>query len=203
MWDSMIAATRAAIARRNGIRSKASSEAGSASKTGRSRWESSVVRPIPGKCLATAMTPRDCRPSITAAPMRPVCSGSGPNIRPPMTLAKPSGATSTTGARFMLIPTPQSSRAQTSANSAACRAFVIDGLPGNWVNGGPRRATGPPSWSMETISGGWPQSRAQSWAARQSSASCAGDSTLRLNRISPPTRRPDTRCSSSALKRVP
>ena len=120
-----------------------------------------------------------------------------------MMLSMPSGATSTTGARFMLMPTAASSVAVISAKRAASASSRMAGLPANWVNGGPSRATWPPSWSMAMNSGGRPLPRAHAWAARHSPAICSGEAMLRLNRMRPPTRRPAIRCSSAASMWVP
>ena len=56
-------------------------------------------------------------------------------------------------------------------------------MAGHSVNGARRRATRPPSWSIPTHRG---VSRASPRAAKVSSATCSGASTLRANSTTPP-----------------
>ena len=143
-----------------GIKSICSKADISSSSIGRSIWESSIVRPIPGKCLATAMMLLDCKYSMTFPPSRVTQAGSPPNALCAMMLLIPSGATSMTGAMFMLIPTRVSSVAVTSAKWMASSSLFIWGFPGNCVKGSLSLATCPPSWSTAMNNGGCPHSRA-------------------------------------------
>ena len=56
-WAVMTASTPSSTARRKGTNSRASSRARSASTMGSSTWESVLVSPWPGKCLAVVRTP--------------------------------------------------------------------------------------------------------------------------------------------------
>ena len=71
--------------------------------------ESTAVSPCPGKCLATAPTPEDCRPRTAATTWRDTRSGSAPKLRTPMTGFSGLLLMSATGAKFMVMPSPRSS----------------------------------------------------------------------------------------------
>ena len=87
-------------------------------------------------------------------------------------------STSTTGAKSQRIPQADSSAASDSpilraSSSDPARPTARSG--GQTVQGSPRRATRPPSWSTPTRSGSsWPASRAADCISRTRSATCSG-----------------------------
>ena len=90
----------------------------------------SAVSPWPGKCLAQAATPADCRPSTQAAACRATSAGSAPKLRTPMTGLSGEELTSTSGARSRSdaerararVPMPAADRARESPGRRAGRA---------------------------------------------------------------------------------
>ncbi len=97
MWAVMTAFTPAATAARNGLRCSVNCS-GPKSIRGSPRWESPAVSPWPGKCLAQAATPADCRPRTYAAVCRATMSPSLPKERTPMTGLSGLELTSASGA---------------------------------------------------------------------------------------------------------
>ncbi len=140
---------------------------------------------------------------MTALPMAPTWAGSLPKTRSAMMPDMSAGATSTTGAMSMLMPTEESSRAVTSPKWRASSSPCMWGLPGNSVKGARRRATGPPSWSTAISRGGWPQRAAKAWQSAHSRRTWSGVSMLILKRISPPTCRSAMSVRRSSLNSRP
>ena len=66
--------------------------------------ESAVDAPCPGKCLATAITPASCNPSIKACVFLATRIGLSPNARTPIMGLSASVFTSTTGANDTCTP---------------------------------------------------------------------------------------------------
>ncbi len=201
--ESMIPATSFSMAVLNGKRSNPCIVSTSISRSGNSKWESRTVLPMPGKCLATAIIFSAWRWSITTFPCSDTQPGSEPNARSAMTLSMPFGATSSTGARFMLIPTSESSLAVVLAKKTASSGPFIFGLPGNCVNGSLSRATFPPSWSMEIKSGGWSQIRAYDWMEMHRFLIWPGSMRFLEKRMMPPTFISLIRNLSSGFSSVP
>jgi hypothetical protein len=150
----IMVSTPASIAARNGGRSRVTTSDRSPDTTASSRCESSTVDPCPGKCLAQAATPADCRPRTAAAPCRATSAGETPNDRVPITGLDGADSTSRHGARSRLIPsaarcvpiaacTASVSPASSTAPSAALPGY---GLPDSYQT----RVTSPPSSSMAT-----------------------------------------------------
>ena len=103
-WLGMIARTPARIAASNGGRSRTCRSRSEPSTVAMTSCESSRVLPWPGKCLAHAATPADCRPVTAAAACRATSAVSEPKARVPMIGLSAAVLTSTDGARLTLIP---------------------------------------------------------------------------------------------------
>ena len=186
-WVTIMAAIPASLAARNGTRSVSHMSSSGPSMTGRLTCGSTGVFALPGKCLAVAATPAFWKPRTCATPSLPTRSGSVPRERTPTEGLWMLWVRSMAGARFQLIPSARISAPKaddtssaSSSESAAPRAMA----PGLSVNPSRSRATTPPSWSIATSIG----REAASWHAWVSSATCAGLSMLRANRITPPMR---------------
>lgn len=182
----------AAIAARNGSRSRACTVSRSTSIRGTAWWESTAVSPCPGKCLTQAATPALCRPVTNAAVCRATSSGSAPKDRTPMTGLCRLELTSADGAQSRVTP-HAASRLPSSSATARVRSRSST-APRAWLPGKEepcrtsRRVTSPPSSSMAT--------RTSSRSARSrsvSAASCSGEATLRPKR--------PTEASPSSMRR--
>ena len=126
-WDVITASTPASMTARNGTSSRARTTSIGWRTTGRSRCESTVVSPWPGKCLAHAATPAACKPPDEGrAVARRRAAGSAPNERTPMTGLAGLLLTSTHGARSSVIPAAASIRADGAATAVGERD-VVDG----------------------------------------------------------------------------
>ncbi|MBT9154868.1 MAG: hypothetical protein DDT39_01554 [Firmicutes bacterium] len=148
------------IAVRKGANSTCSSTSAVRETTGRTAWESSPALPWPGKCLPTASTPASASPLAAIAPSWPTRRGSSPNERTPITGLRGLSLTSSTGAKFVLMP-----QATSSLPSAKYTRRTTSGSPSpvlaaaNAMALGQRgvplvcRDTGPPSWSVAKSKG--------------------------------------------------
>ncbi len=88
-----------------------------------------VTRPSPGKCLTVAVTPAWDRPATMARTAPATWPGSLPSWREyrPMgalTLSRPFGTTSATGARLTLTPASRSSRPAPAHSVLSCSAAI-------------------------------------------------------------------------------
>ncbi len=188
------ARTPAATAAAKGGRSRWRRVAASMSSTGSPTCESVRVPPCPGKCLAQAATPADCRPSTKALACRDTRSVSLPKPRSPMTGLSGSEPTSTTGARTRSIPAARLWRPM----ACATRRVVprSSNLPSAACPGqeepvaASRRVTSPPSSSLATTTPG----RSACRAAVSCATSCV---TLWAKRQTPPMPRSTRRASQS------
>ena len=109
----------------------AAGRAAPARSAGRRPWRSTScvsmrVLPWPGKCLAHAATPADCRPVTAAAACRATRAVSAPNDRVPMTGLSAAVFTSTDGARSTLIPSAAQVGAERAVDGLG-QADVVDG----------------------------------------------------------------------------
>ena len=155
MWAVITARTPASMAAAKGGRSRRRSTSSGASMTGRSWWESVMVAPWPGKCLAQAATPASCNPSTAAAACAATRAGSAPNERVPITGLSSAVFTSTVGAMSRVTPREASStpiarctaRVRDTSSTTPSAALPGYALPVAW----PRRVTSPPSSSMATM----------------------------------------------------
>ena len=164
-----------------------------------------VARPRPGKCFMVGSVPPCPSPFAKAAASlatvkrlvekaRCCCS---------MKSAGPAG-TSATGARSRLIPIACNAAPVFAPDVWETDAGNVPSSAAERFGGahGMRRTT-PPSWSVAMISGGRPPACAAAWSAAVSRATCAFETTLFENRITPPTCPARTRASSGAFARVP
>ena len=195
-WATSTAATPARTAAANGTSSTARSRSGPWGTVGSARWLSTAVSPCPGKCLPQAATPSACRAATKAAPIRATRGASSLKARAPMTGLAGFVSTSSTGARSTSMFTARSSRPMTRPAAAAARsgsaAAPSARAAGTAVNGGPSRATRPPSWSTSVSRppGGAPgRPAAASFRLAHSRATCSGPATLRPKRMAPPAPR--------------
>ena len=166
----MAGACTAAV--RNGASSSRSSSSTGLSTVGRSRCESTLVSPWPGKCLTQQATPSAWLPAIQASASSAARCGSAPNERSAITGLYGLLLRSSTGAKFQLKPSDLMARATAApvrcarpASSAAPRPMA-DGGAGTQV----ARTTAPPSWSMAISDSGPMTARRSavsldSWAA--------------------------------------
>mmetsp|Transcript_24432 Transcript_24432/g.53334 ORF Transcript_24432/g.53334 Transcript_24432/m.53334 type:complete len:280 (+) Transcript_24432:672-1511(+) len=184
---SMMAATPASAAAWKGGSSTCCRRGRSCARVGSSRCESLEVSPCPGKCFAHAATPWRCISRMSEHPMAATTSGDLLNDRDPMTGLSGLVSTSITGAASRSMFTARNSRPRIFPAEAAATSGLEASLrtraAGILLNGGPKRATRPPSWSIIINSG---LSAASSLRLAQSSATCFGFSMLRANRMTPP-----------------
>ena len=78
--------------------------------TGKSRWESTLVSPWPGKCLAQASTPVACTPRVKAAARSLAVCGVSPQARTLITGLAGLLFTSHTGPSTQFSPRARASR---------------------------------------------------------------------------------------------
>ena len=83
--------------------------------------ESCAVSPCPGKCLALAATPVDCRPATQARPCRATISASLPKLRTPITGLSERELTSTQGAKLTVQPAHAATSRSRPRSRACCR----------------------------------------------------------------------------------
>jgi hypothetical protein len=183
-------ATPASTAIPNGTRSSPSRMSRRASTTGRVTWESAVVRPCPGKCLAQASAPAVWHPSTQFRTMVATRWGSAPKARVWTIGFSGTTSRSATGANTQLIPTARASRAVTDATqrtaAASSRAARASG-GGNSVR--PSICWPAPRSRSEARSSG------RSARRRRSEVSRRTDSTVPPKMMNPPT----PRSSASAM----
>src|SRR5947209_5141523 len=183
-----------AIARSNGIKSRARSVAASAVTRGSATCKSSAVEPWPGKCFTVAATPARSKPCANAPANAPTRSGSSPYARVDTTTLRGCSERSATGARSTLIPSRARSRPTSvpsfsaSATSPVAPTAIADGSA---ATPSCIRSTRPPSWSTVISGGGDAVARSAKTRSRRSSVV----PTLRANRISAPG--PNARSASS------
>ena len=104
MWPIMIEGTPASIAARKGTNSQVSSWSRVRVLVALPVWESPIVSPWPGKCLAQQAVPVPAKPSTSAFTMEATRSGSLPKEREAMTVLSGLVSTSATGARSSVKP---------------------------------------------------------------------------------------------------
>src|SRR4051794_4785689 len=117
----------------------------------------------------------------------------------------PGRATSTTGGRSRLIPTPFSDRPVARPSLRATASLPVRPTAAGELRGGPgSRLTCPPSWSIMTSSGRPPGARpAAACRSATSERTLLRERTLRANRITPPSSPAAARRSSASGARVP
>jgi len=141
-------------------------------------------------------------------PSRATVSAASENALSPMTGLDGLLSTSRTGAKSTSIPTARSSVAVAAPTAAATSSLrqqkrVHARAGGNQVKGGSfRRATRPPSWSTAISGGGFPLPAAER-TSRHRARSCAGLSTFRENRTTPPASPAPSRFESEAGRAFP
>ena len=160
---------------------------------------------VSGEVLAAGATPS--RQALREGELRAsaTASGSRANARSPIT--------GFAGLRVD-VERPARSRGRcadraSSRPSAPATARVSSGVPaspsrrigGHCVQGARSRCTRPPSWSIATHSG--VSAGARACSSPTSARSCAGDSTLRANNTTPPTRPAPINAARSSGKLVP
>ena len=129
----IMASDPAPMAATNGGRSRTRRSCIVPATVASSRWLSPAVLPCPGKCLAQAATPADCRPATAAATCRATSAGSEPNDRVPTTRLPSGASTSAHGARSVLMPSRARSvpiAAYTDLVSATSSTAPSAALPG-------------------------------------------------------------------------
>src|SRR5258705_108464 len=155
--------------------------------------------------------PARSRACPSATPRRATRRGSREKERSPITGLAGFVSTSRTGAKSRSMPQADSSRAIIRPSVSTIAVPFIPATPpcsssspirrmlGQAAQcGGRSRWTRPPSWSMQMSSG----PGAADLRVRDNSATCAGSTTFRANRITPPTPR-RTRSSSAGVGVVP
>ena len=155
-----------------GTSSSASSSARLLSTVGSAWCESTCVSPWPGKCFTQQATPSRNEPRIQAAASRLTSTGSFEKLRSPMTGLAGLLLTSSTGAKFQLIPSDLRPRATAAPTASARSASPL--APSAMAEGGcgrkVTRTTAPPSWSMP-ISASGPSTSMRSRISAPTSAS--------------------------------
>src|SRR5213592_2473468 len=200
----MPSASRSAISVRYGV-SSGQRSAVSVTST-KPLCESPWLEPCPGKCLRAVSTPSACNPWITARAWAVTSRGSAPKLRPAPTITGFLGLqpTSTTGARFQLIPALFSTRAiRRASSSVSVKSLLSPSSSAENVAvkpaSGPRRMTWPPSASTATRSRRPVHSRERAAMARVRRPACASLRILRAKSTTPPTPVSQRSRSSAAL----
>src|SRR6266571_5356726 len=200
----MPSASRSAISIRYGV-SSGQRSAVSVTST-KPLCESPWLEPCPGKCLRAVSTPSACNPRITARAWAVTSRGSALKLRPAPTITGFLGLqpTSTTGARFQLIPALFSTRAiRRASSSVSVKSLLSPSSSAENVAvkpaSGPRRMTWPHSASTETRSRRPVHSRERAAMARVRRPACASLRILRAKSTTPPTPVSQRSRSSAAL----
>ena len=143
------------------------------------------MSPWPGKCLAVAATPVDCRPATQAAPCRATRSASLPKLRTPITGLSDRELTSTHGAKLTVQPASRSDQPMAAAVSrvvSTSSSRPSTALPGNGAPVAAKsRVTSPASSSTAMIAYGF-AAMIESVKAR----SCVAEEMFSAKRQTPP-----------------